>query len=99
MIGFRRMAVWVERDEKTGEVVLCMADGRDCGASVKPTRRIRLQPTNAKLLGARLIAASDPDLEDFVQGSREVVETGAQVVKQAKDAAELFRRVSSLLGG
>ncbi len=92
------MGIWVERDEKTKTVVLCTSDGKDCGAGVKPTRRIKLTPRNAAILGAKLITAADEDLTAFVEGSREVIETGTEGVKIAKSAVDLFKRASKLLG-
>jgi hypothetical protein len=93
------MGIWVERDEKTKTVVLCTSDDKDCGAGIKPTRRIRLQPRNAAILGAQLIAAADEDLTAFVGESREVIETGTEVYRQGKSAVELFGRVRKIFGG
>ncbi len=93
------MGIQVERDEKTQEVVICIRDDKDCGASVKPTRRIRLQPRNAAILGAQLIAAADDNLTSFVRDSGEVIETGRDAIEQAKSAVELFGRVKKIFGG
>ncbi len=92
------MGIWVERDEKHKTVVLCMSDDKDCGAGVKPTRRIKLQPRNAAILGAKLITAADENLTEFMQGSKEVIETGADAIQQAKSAVDLFKRVKKIFG-
>lgn len=105
------MGLWVERDKRTGDVILCSQDektseargassrpgggGRDV-SKVAPVRRIRLKPDAAKVLALRILAASDEDAESLVEGTQEAVKLVSNGAKVAKDAHAFLKGVQAM---
>lgn len=87
------MGLWVERDKRTGEVVICSQASTAPGAAV---RRIRLKPSAARALALRLTLASDGDAEELVEGTQEAVRLANNGVKVARDAHAFLKGVQGM---